>query len=158
MSTNPTSTDCSILLQQFGGKAGWYMGTTTNSHIIIFCLDWFDTKPAMLFPVLALVLRRAVPDQLAFTTDLSTYHRPYSVQAPFPICGGGALAASLPYGCVLGERDIAIDPIAHLACSHAPKAPAPAATLQRENCRTVKPVPRKSDHLAVFCATWVGAA
>jgi hypothetical protein len=133
-------------------------GTTTNLHISVFYLDWFDTKPAMLFPVLALVLRRAVPDQLAFTTDLSTYRRPYCVHAPFPVRGGGALAASLPYGHVPGERDVAIDPITHLACSHASKAPAPATTLQRKNCRTVKAVPRKSDHLTVFCATRVGAA
>jgi hypothetical protein len=111
----------------------------------------------MLIPVLALVLRRAVLDQLAFATDLSTYHRPWGIRAPFPTCGGGALAA-LTHGRVLRERDVAVDPIAHLACSHAPKGPTPAATLKREHSRAIEAVPREADHLAVLRATRVGAA
>ena len=110
----------------------------------------------MLFPVLALVLCRAVFDQLAFATDLSTYCRPCGVHAPLP-ARRGALA-TLPHRRVLGKRDVAIDPIAHLACSHPPKRPAPPAPLQREHGRAVQAVSRKSDHLAVLCATRVRAA
>jgi hypothetical protein len=156
-STNPTSTDCSVQLQQFWGKVGWYMGYNNNSHISIVCWGRFDTKPAMLFPVLALVLRRTVLDQLAFAADLSPYRRPCGVNAAFPARGGGALA-TLSHGRVHGERDVAIDPVAHLACSHAPKRPAPPAPLQREHRRSVEAMSRKSDHLAVLCATRVGAA
>ena len=132
------------------------MGYNNNSHISIVCWGRFDTKPAMLFPVLALVLRRTVLDQLAFAADLSPYRRPCGVNAPFP-ARGGALA-TLPHGRVYGERDVAIDPVAHLACSHAPKRPAPATPLQREHRRSVEAMSRKSDHLAVLCATRVGAA
>ena len=41
----------------------------------------------MLFPVLALVLRRAVLDQLALATNLTTYHRASGIRAPFPTRG-----------------------------------------------------------------------
>jgi len=81
-STNPTSTDRSIQVQQFGG--GCLRTATINSYISINCLHRFGTKPAMLFPVLALVFRRAVLDQLAFATNLSTYHWTSGVRAPFP--------------------------------------------------------------------------
>ena len=133
------------------------MGYNNNSHISIVCLGRFDTKPAMLFPVLALVLRRTVLDQLALAADLSPYRRPCGINAPFPARGGGALA-TLPHGRVHRKRDVAIDPVAHLACSHAPKRPAPPPPLQREHRRSFEAVSRKSDHLAVLCATRVGAA
>ncbi len=109
----------------------------------------------MLFPVLALVLRRAILDQLAFATDLSTYHRPSRIRAPLS-ARGGALA-TLPNRRVLSERDVAIDPIAHLTRPHTPKGPALAAPLQREHSSAIEAVPRESDHFAVLCATWVGA-
>ena len=73
--------------------------TTINSHISINCLHRFDTKPAMLFPVLALVLRRAVLDQLALATNLSTYRRASSVCAPFAT--RGRALATLPNSRVL---------------------------------------------------------
>jgi len=110
----------------------------------------------MLFPVLALVLRRAVLDQLALATDLSAYCRPSRVRAPFP-ARGGALA-TLPNRRALRERDVAIDPIAHLTRPHTPKGPTLAAPLQREHSRAVEAVPGESDHFAVLRATRVGAA
>jgi hypothetical protein len=110
----------------------------------------------MLFPVLALVLRRAVLDQLALATNLSTYRRASGIRAPFPT-RGRALAA-FPNRRALCERDVAIDPIAHLTCPHTPKGPALAAPFQREHSRAVEAMPRESYHFAVLCAAWVGAA
>ena len=89
----------------------------------------------MLFPVLALVLRRAVLDRLALATNLSTYRRTSGVRAPFPTRGRALATFSNRRG--LRERDVAIDPITHLTCPHTPKGPALAAPLQREHCRTV---------------------
>jgi hypothetical protein len=110
----------------------------------------------MLFPVLALVLRRAVLDQLALAANLSTYRRASGVRAPFPT--RGRALATFPNRRVLCKCDVAIDPVAHLTCTHTPKGPALAAPLQREHSRAVEPMPRESYHLAVLCAAWVGAA
>ena len=63
---------------------GTLRATTINS---LNCLHRFDTKPPMLFPVLTLVLRRAVLHQLALATNLSTYYRTPGVRAPFPTRG-----------------------------------------------------------------------
>jgi hypothetical protein len=110
----------------------------------------------MLFPVLALVLRRAVLDQLALATNLSTYHLASGIRAPFPT--RRRTLATFPNRRVLCECDVAIDPIAHLTCPNTPKGPALAAPLQREHGRAVEAMPGESYHFAVLCATRVGAA
>src|SRR6266851_2686422 len=103
----------------------------------------------MLFPVLVLVLRRAVLDQLAFATDLRAHRRPRRVRAPLPTRARRRALAALPSPRtattatttaaarfrrrILQKRNVAVDPIAHLARAHAPKGPAAAAALQRED-------------------------
>ena len=135
---------------------GGIRATTINSLISINCLHSFDTKPAMLFPVLTLVLRRAVLDQLAFTTNLPTYRRASRVRAPFPTRGGAL--ATFPNRRSLRERNVAIDPIAHLTCPNTPKGPALAAPLECEHGRAVEAMPRESYHFTVLGATRVGTA
>jgi hypothetical protein len=110
----------------------------------------------MLFPVLVLVFRRAVFDQLAFATDLSTYRRASGVRASFPT--RGRAFATLSNGRALRERDITINPIAHLTCPNTPKGSALAPPLQWEHGRTIETMSRKTNHFAVLCATRVGAA
>jgi len=117
----------------------------------------------MLFPVLVLVLGRAVLDQLAFATNLSAHHRARRVHAPFPARtrrrGLAALpdASAGPAGRVVHKRDVAVDPIAHLARAHAAKGSMPTAALQREHRRAVKAVAWEPDHLAVLGAARVWA-
>lgn len=113
----------------------------------------------MLLPVLVLVLRRAVLDQLALAADLSAHRRP---RRTLPIRARRRALATLPEGSlpkrrVLRERDVAVDPIAHLARAHAAKGgPVPAAALEREHRRAVEAVAREADHLAVLRAARVG--
>lgn len=110
----------------------------------------------MLFPVLALVFRRAVLDQLALATNLSTHHRGSRIRAPFPT--RGRALATIPNRRAFRERDVAIDPVAHLTCPNTPKGPALAAPLQREHGRAVEAMPGESYHFAVLRATRVGAS
>ena len=125
----------------------------------------------MLFPVLVLVLRRAVLDQLAFATDLRAHRRPRRIRAPLPTRARRRALAALPSPRtattttttarfrrrILQKRNIAVDPIAHLARAHAPKGPPRAAALQRENRRALEAAPREADHLAVLRAARVRA-
>jgi hypothetical protein len=46
---------------------------------------------------------------------------------------------------ILGKRDVAVDPVAHLA-----------AALEREHGGAVGAMAREADHLAVLRAAWVG--
>jgi len=115
----------------------------------------------MLFPVLVLVLRRAVLDQLALAADLSAHRRPR--RRALPIRTRRRALAALPEGSlakrrVLGKRDVAVDPVAHLARAHAAKGgpPVPAAALEREHRGAVEAVAREADHLAVLGAARVG--
>ena len=117
----------------------------------------------MLFPVLVLVLGRAVLDQLTFATNLSAHHRARRVHAPFPARtrrrGLAALpdASAGPASRVVRKRDVAVDPIAHLARAHAAKGSMPTAALQREHRRTVEAVAWEPDHFAVLGAARVWA-
>ena len=113
----------------------------------------------MLFPVLVLVLRRAVLDQLALAADLSTHRRP---RRALPIRTRRRALATLSNGSlarrrILGKRHVAVDPIAHLARAHAAKGGrVPAAALEREHGGAVEAVAREADHLAVLRAARVG--
>jgi len=113
----------------------------------------------MLLPVLVLVLCRAVLDQLALAADLSAHRRP---RRALPIRTRRRALATLPDDSLarrrlLGKRDVAVDPIAHLARAHAAKGgPVSAATLEREHGRAVEAVAREADHLAVLRAARVG--
>jgi len=119
----------------------------------------------MLLPIPALVFCRAVLDQFTFPTDLSTHRRPCSIRArAFPTHRRrGFAAAPLPAGArgiLLCQRDLAVDPIAHLARAHA-TAEACAGALaisEREDDSAVEAVAGEADHLAVLCAAGVRAA
>ena len=114
----------------------------------------------MLLPVLALMFRRAVLDQLAFAADLSAHRRLCSIGArAHPTPGRRALTAALPAAMrdiLLRECDVAFDPIAHLARTYA--AAAGAGALEREDDGAVEAVAGEADHLAVLCAAGVRAA
>jgi len=86
---------------------------------------------------------------------LSAPRRPSRVHAPFPACGGALTA--LANGRILRKRDVAIDPVAHLARPDAPKRPGLAPALQRKHGRAVEAVSGEPDHLAVLRAARIGA-
>jgi hypothetical protein len=119
----------------------------------------------MLFPVLMLVLGRAVLDQLTFATNLSAHHRARRIHAPFPARARARArrrrfaalpdAKPGPAGRIVRKRNVAVDPIAHLARADASKGSVPTTAFQREHRSTVEAVAREPDHLAVLCAARV---